>query len=52
MNKIEKLQKEIVEMVSVIDDMWILREIKRSIINMTKDTEYEALVLEKDSHKA
>lgn len=46
--KIQKeLQKEVSEMVSVIDDIWILRQMKRFIIGMTKDTEYEALVLKK-----
>lgn len=43
----KELQKEVSEMVSVIDDIWILRQMKRFIINMTKDTEFEALVLEK-----
>lgn len=38
---------EVAEMVSVIDDMWILQEMKRFITGMTKDTKYEALVLEK-----
>lgn len=38
---------EVAEMVSVIDDMWILQEMKRFITGMTKDTEYEALVLKK-----
>ena len=46
-NKQKELQKEISEMVSVIDDLWILRNIKRFITGMTKDTEYEALVLKK-----
>lgn len=46
--KIQKeLQKEISEMVSVIDDIWCLRQMKRFIVNMTKDTKYESLVLEK-----
>ena len=46
--KIQKeLQKEVAEMVSVIDDIWILRKMKRFIIGMTKDTEYESLVLKK-----
>lgn len=46
--KIQKeLQKEVSEMVSVIDDIWCLQQMKRFIINMTKDTEYEALVLKK-----
>lgn len=49
MNKTERLQKEIAEMVSVIDDMWILRTMKRFIAGMTKDTKYKALVLEKNS---
>lgn len=50
--KIQKeLQKEISEMVSVIDNIWCLRQIKRLIVNMTKDTEYEALVQEKDGAK-
>lgn len=39
-------------MVSVIDDMWILQEMKRFITGMTKDTKYEALVLEKNSNRA
>lgn len=43
----KELQKEIGEMVSVIDDIWSLRQMKRFIFNMTKDTKYEALVLEK-----
>lgn len=51
MNKTERLQKEIAEMVSVIDDMWVLRQIKRFITGMTKDTKYEALVLEKNSDR-
>ena len=46
-NKQKELQKEISEMVSIIDDLWILRNIKRFITGMTKDTEYEALVLKK-----
>ena len=46
-NKQKELQKEISEAVSVIDDLWILRNIKRFITGMTKDTEYEALVLKK-----
>ena len=46
-NNPKELQKEISEMVSVIDDLWILRNIKRFITGMTKDTEYEALVLKK-----
>ena len=46
-NKQKELQKQISEMVSVIDDLWILRNIKRFITGMTKDTEYEALVLKK-----
>ena len=46
--KIQKeLQKEVSEMVSVIDDIWILRQMKRFIIGMTKDTDYEALVQKK-----
>ena len=46
--KIQKeLQKEVSEMVSVIDDIWILRQMKRFITGMTKDTEYEVLVLKK-----
>lgn len=46
--KIQKeLQKEVAEMVSVIDDIWTLRQMKRFIIGMTKDTEYEALVQKK-----
>jgi len=44
---IKELQKEVAEMVSVIDDIWILRQMKRFIIGMTKDTEYEALVQKK-----
>lgn len=47
MNKVERIQKEVSEMVSVIDDIWCLRQMKRFIVNMTKDTEYEALVQEK-----
>lgn len=47
MSETRNMKKEISEMVSVIDDLWILRNIKRSITGMTKDTEYEALVLEK-----
>ncbi len=46
-NKQKELQKEISEAVLVIDDLWILRNIKRFITGMTKDTEYEALVLKK-----
>lgn len=49
MSKTKKLQKEISEMVSVIDDIWCLRQTKRFIINMVKNTKYEAIVLEKDS---
>lgn len=46
--KIQKeLQKEVSEMVSVIDDIWILRQMKRFIIGMTKDTDYEALAQKK-----
>lgn len=46
--KIQKeLQKEVSEMVSIIDDIWILRQTKRFIFNMTKDTKYESLVQEK-----
>lgn len=48
MNKIQRLQKEASEMVSVIDDIWILQNVKRFIASMTKDTKYEVLVSEKD----
>lgn len=47
MNEIQRLQKEVSEMVSVIDNIWCLRQMKRFIINITRDTEYETLVLEK-----
>lgn len=47
MNEIQRLQKEVSEMVSVIDNMWVLRQMKRFIINISKDTKYETLVKEK-----
>ncbi len=43
MNKIQSLQKEVSEMVSVIDDIWCLRQMKRFIVNISKDTKYEAV---------
>lgn len=41
MNGSERLQTEIARLLSVIDDVWILRQILLFIQNMTKGTEYE-----------
>lgn len=37
MNKIEELHHEIAELLSNVDDVWILEQVKQFIIGMTRE---------------
>lgn len=40
-NLITRQQNKSIEFISHIDDIWILNQLYRFLVNMTKDTKYE-----------
>ncbi len=40
-------QEKTIDIISHIDDLWILNQLYRFLINMTKDTKYEVFMKEK-----
>lgn len=45
-------QEKSIDIISHIDDFWILNQLHRFLVSMTKDTKYEVFVTEKGGAKA